>query len=88
MNMFGSKASTCGNVNDIAGGRKTINTIVEYGGTEAVLVSVDRDDAVIFSDDVEVESVPSLDDSEYDDEEEEEEDWESDEESLSDDEGE
>eukprot|EP01083_Nonionella_stella_P065078 170233_1 len=93
MNMFGSKASTCGNVNDVVGGRKTIQSIVETGGKEAsegaVLVSVGHDDAVVFSDDVENESVPSLDESEIDDdegEEEEEGDWESDEESLSDDE--
>ena len=67
----------------VAGGRKTFNPIVETAGAgdEAVLVSylhVGRDDAVVFSDDIEeVESVPSL-DTESDDEEEEE--WESDEE--------
>lgn len=75
----------------VAGGRKTYNPIVETAGAigdEAVLVSylhVGRDDAVVFSDDIEeVESVPSL-DTESDDEEEEE--WESDEEEE-DDEGE
>lgn len=80
-NMIGMNTSTCGNVNDIAGGRKTGESIEAHGGTEgAVLVNVGRDDAVVFSD--EVESVPSL-NSESDDEESEEEseeEWESDEE--------
>ncbi|KAL7531606.1 hypothetical protein ACHAXR_005266 [Thalassiosira sp. AJA248-18] len=87
MNMFGSVTSTCGNVNDIAGGRKTIESIVACEGSEgtgdAVLVSMGHDDAVVFAD--ELESVPSL-ESEDDDEEESEEEWDSDEESLEDDE--
>eukprot|EP00580_Thalassiosira_gravida_P012518 CAMPEP_0201652226 /NCGR_PEP_ID=MMETSP0493-20130528/44368_1 /ASSEMBLY_ACC=CAM_ASM_000838 /TAXON_ID=420259 /ORGANISM="Thalassiosira gravida, Strain GMp14c1" /LENGTH=364 /DNA_ID=CAMNT_0048128739 /DNA_START=34 /DNA_END=1128 /DNA_ORIENTATION=- len=87
MNMNGTKTSTCGNVYDIAGGRKTVGSIVACEGTEgAVLVNMGHDDAVVFTD--EVESVPSLElDSESDDEEEEEEEeWDSGEESLEDDE--
>jgi len=78
-------ASTCDNVYDIAGGRKTTTTadIMEAGGgggkdEMAVLVSVGQDDVVAFA--YENESVPSLEseDDEDDDEEEEDEDWESD----------
>ena len=76
----GSSSSACGNVNDVVGGRKTIESIGTNRG-DAVLVSV-NDDAVVFSD--EVESVPSLesDDEVFSSEEEEEseEEWESDEE--------
>mmetsp|Transcript_40318 Transcript_40318/g.87035 ORF Transcript_40318/g.87035 Transcript_40318/m.87035 type:complete len:82 (-) Transcript_40318:894-1139(-) len=72
MNMNGTKTSACGNVNDIAGGRKTVESIVACEGTEgAVLVNMGHDDAVVFTD--EVESVPSLDSESDDDEEEEEE---------------
>jgi hypothetical protein len=86
--------STCDNVYDVAGGRKTNDTdaieILAGGGSEggdvdevAVLVSVGEDDVVAFS--YEVESVPSL-EPEDDDDDDEEEEWESDEEE--DDEGE
>eukprot|EP00581_Thalassiosira_minuscula_P031171 CAMPEP_0183784854 /NCGR_PEP_ID=MMETSP0739-20130205/66203_1 /TAXON_ID=385413 /ORGANISM="Thalassiosira miniscula, Strain CCMP1093" /LENGTH=540 /DNA_ID=CAMNT_0026028843 /DNA_START=35 /DNA_END=1658 /DNA_ORIENTATION=- len=83
-NMIGTNASTCGNVNDVIGGRKTVESIAASEGTDegAVLVNLGSDDAVVFSDDADVESVPSLDSEESDDEEsEEEEDWESEEES-------
>ena len=85
MKKIGTSTSACGNVNDVAGGRKTLNSVVVEGGTggpDVVLVSLGSDDAVVvFAD--EVESVPSLESEEdYDEEEEEEEeeeDWESDE---------
>ena len=83
MKKNGTSTSACNNVNDVAGGRKTLNSIVvETGGGEegAVLVSFGIDDAVVFAYE-EVESVPSLETDEDDDteeeEEEEEEDWES-----------
>jgi hypothetical protein len=88
-------ASTCDNVYDIAGGRKTTTTadIMEAGGgggkdEMAVLVSVGQDDVVAFA--YENESVPSLEseDDEDDDEEEEDEDWESDDDEEEDEEGE
>jgi len=82
MKTVGTLTSTCANVKDVVGGRKTLYSVVtgeEIGGKEgAVLVNVGHDDAVVFSD--EVESVPSLESEETDDEEEEEEDWESEEE--------
>ena len=90
-------ASTCDNVYDIAGGRKTTdneatieNIVARKIGNDggegeeevAVLVSVGQDDVVAFS--YEVESVPSLEsESDDDEEEEEEENWESDEEGES-----
>ena len=86
MKKNGTSTSACNNVNDVAGGRKTLNSIVVEtggGGEEgAVLVSFGIDDAVVFAYE-EVESVPSLETEEDDDteeeeeEEEEEEDWES-----------
>lgn len=87
-------ASTCDNVYDIAGGRKTTTTAdMETGGgggkdEMAVLVSVGQDDVVAFA--YENESVPSLEseDDEDDDEEEEDEDWESDDDEEEDEEGE
>jgi hypothetical protein len=85
MKKNGTSTSACNNVNDVAGGRKTLNSIVVEtggGGEEgAVLVSFGIDDAVVFAYEEEVESVPSLETEEDDDteeeEEEEEEDWES-----------
>jgi hypothetical protein len=76
MKKNGTSTSACGNVNDVAGGRKTMNPVAVAGGeagtdSGAVLVSFGHDDAVVFAD--EFESVPSL-ESEDDDEEEEEED--------------
>eukprot|EP00584_Thalassiosira_punctigera_P004318 CAMPEP_0172534832 /NCGR_PEP_ID=MMETSP1067-20121228/7057_1 /TAXON_ID=265564 ORGANISM="Thalassiosira punctigera, Strain Tpunct2005C2" /NCGR_SAMPLE_ID=MMETSP1067 /ASSEMBLY_ACC=CAM_ASM_000444 /LENGTH=970 /DNA_ID=CAMNT_0013319677 /DNA_START=43 /DNA_END=2955 /DNA_ORIENTATION=- len=90
-NMIGTNTSACGNVNDVAGGRKTTEPIAGTEGAEqgAVFVNLDSDDAVVFSDDVEVESVPSLDsesDDEEEEEEEEEEEWDSDEEEEEEDE--
>ncbi len=85
-------ASTCDNVYDIAGGRKTTTTAdMETGGgggkdEMAVLVSVGQDDVVAFA--YENESVPSLESEDDDDEEEEEEDWESDDDEEVDEEGE
>jgi len=85
MRTIGTNTSARGNVDDVVGGRKTQDSIVETAGGAgaegAVLVSVGRDDAVVFEE--EVESVPSLDPEETDDDEEEEsedEDWESEEE--------
>jgi hypothetical protein len=88
MKKNGTSTSACNNVNDVAGGRKTLNSIVVEtggGGVEegAVLVSFGIDDAVVFAYEEEVESVPSLETEEDDteeEEEEEEEDWESDDE--------
>ncbi len=80
MRKNGTSTSACGNVNDVAGGRKTLNSVVVEegtGGTDIVLVSLGSDDAVVFAD--EVESVPSLESEEDCEEEEEEEEEESDE---------
>jgi hypothetical protein len=94
-NNNGTLSSTCGNDNDVTGGRKTVEsryTLVEAvmarEGTEegAVLIDMGQDDAVRFSDRVEVESVPSLETESDGGEEEEEEEWESDEESIMEDE--
>lgn len=59
MRTIGTKTSTCNNVNDdVAGGRKTLETATA-GTTEGeVLVNVTGGDAIVFSD--EVGSVPSL----------------------------
>lgn len=81
--------STCDNVYDVAGGRKTTTDTeailaggedVMKGSEVAVLVSVGKDDAVDFT--YEVESVPSLESEDDDDDDEE---WESDEEEEDDD---
>ena len=83
MKVTGStSSSTCGNVNDVVGGRKTLESIVsnETSSGTAVLVNIDTDDAVTFDD----ESLPFESSEESDDEteeeESEEEDWSSDEE--------
>ena len=74
MRTIGTKTSTCANVNnDVAGGRKTLETAIAGTTEEGVLVNVANDDAIVFSD--EVASVPSLDsedseDSDYESEEE------------------
>ena len=78
----GTLASTRGNDNDVTGGRKAVEeetryTLVDEGaaGGGAVLVDMGGDDAVRFSDQLEVASVPSLDtetESEGEEEEEEE----------------
>lgn len=69
MNTFHAIPSACANAESVAGGRKTTEPVVS--DQSPVLVSVGRDDAIVFSDEVEAESVPSL-ESEGDDEEEEE----------------
>ena len=82
MKVTGStSSSTCGNVNDVVGGRKTLESIVSNETSSgAVLVNIDTDDAVTFDD----ESLPFESSEESDDEteeeESEEEDWSSDEE--------
>ena len=83
MKVTGStSSSTCGNVNDVVGGRKTLESIVsnETSSGTAVLVNVDTDDAVTFDD----ESLPFESSEESDDgteeEESDEEDWSSEEE--------
>lgn len=83
MKVTGStSSSTCGNVNDVVGGRKTLEPIVsnETSSGTAVLVNIDTDDAVTFDD----ESLPFESSEESDDEteeeESEEEDWSSEEE--------
>ena len=83
MKVTGStSSSTCGNVNDVVGGRKTLESIVsnETSSGTAVLVNIDTDDAVTFDD----ESLPFESSEESDDEteeeESEEEEWSSDEE--------
>ena len=77
MRTIGTKTSTCNNVNeDVAGGRKTLETATAGTTTEegGVLVNVvDSSDAIVFSD--EIGSVPSLEsedseDSDYESEEE------------------
>eukprot|EP00986_Skeletonema_menzelii_P018737 scaffold26692_cov134-Skeletonema_menzelii.AAC.1 len=74
MRTIGTKTSTCNNVNDdVAGGRKTLETATAGTTEEGVLVSVASGDAIVFSD--EIESVPSLEsedseDSDYESEEE------------------
>jgi len=84
MKIKGTSTSTCVNVHDVVGGRKTESVVAgsEVGAEGAVLVSVGHDDAVMFSD--EVESIPSLeredDDDDEEEEEEREEDWDSEEE--------
>ena len=77
---IGTSASACANADGVAGGRKTHPTVAEtIGGKDAfVLATLGRDDAVVFSD--EVESVPAL-DTESDEEEESEEEEEEEEES-------
>ena len=57
MRTIGTKPSTCNNVNeDVASGRKTLETATAGTTEKAVLVNVASGDAVVFSD----ESVPSL----------------------------
>ena len=76
-------SSTCAKSNDVnAGGRKTEEAITE----EAVIVTVESDDAILFSDEADT-SVPSLDSESEGDETEDE--WDSDdgEEMEDDDEG-
>ena len=83
MKVTGStSSSTCGNVNDVVGGRKTLESIVsnETSSGTAVLVNIDTDDAVTFDDEsLPVESSEESDD-ETEEEESEEEEWSSDEE--------
>ena len=75
-------SSTCAKSNDVnAGGRKTEEAITE--GT--VIVTVESDDAILFSDEANG-SVPSLDSETEDDETEDE--WESDDEEEMEDDGE
>ena len=81
MKVTGStSSSTCSNVNDVVGGRKTLESIVSNETSSgAVLVNIDTDDAVTFDD----ESLPFESSEESDDETEEEsdeEDWSSEEE--------
>jgi len=74
MRTIGTKTSTCANVNnDVAGGRKTLESAIAGTNEDGVLVTVASGDAIVFSD--EMESVPSLDsedseDSDYESEEE------------------
>ncbi|KAL3775538.1 LOW QUALITY PROTEIN: hypothetical protein ACHAW5_001557 [Stephanodiscus triporus] len=83
MKKNGTSTSACGNVNDVAGGRKTMNPVAVAGGeagtdSGAILVSFGHDDAVVFAD--EFESVPSLESEDDDDDDVEEEEEESDDE--------
>jgi hypothetical protein len=74
MRTIGTKTSTCNNVNeDVAGGRKTLETAIAGTNEDGVLVNVASGDAIVFSD--EIGSVPSLEsedseDSDYESEEE------------------
>ena len=81
MRTIGTKTSTCNNVNDdVAGGRKTLETATAGTTEEGVLVSVASGDAIVFSD--EIGSVPSLESEDSEDS-----DYESEEESEEEDEG-
>ena len=81
MRTIGTKPSTCNNVNeDVAGGRKTLETATAGTTEEGVLVSVAGGDAIVFSD--EMGSVPSLESEDSEDS-----DYESEEESDEEDEG-
>ena len=76
---IGTSASACASADGVAGGRKTHPTVAEtIGGETFVLATLGRDDAVVFSD--EVESVPALDTESDEEEESEEEEEESEEE--------
>ena len=82
MRTIGTKTSTCNNVNeDVAGGRKTLETATAGTTEEGVLVNVVASgDAIVFSD--EIGSVPSLESEDSEDS-----DYESEEESDEEDEG-
>ena len=80
MKTIGTKTSTCNNVNDdVAGGRKTLETATAGTTEGGVLVSVVSGDAIVFSD--EMGSVPSLESEDSEDS------YESEEESDEEDEG-